>query len=543
MNRSLRWVLVLSLFALPLLPQRADAGAVADFAKDVVSHVNVPAVVGAALTGAAIGGAVGGPIGAIGGALVGAVAAGITTWHEPAPAAPAAPQTTTQTTTQSITFGGTLPPTRQTQTLTATVNPIATGSTAPGVPAPAFPTPTALPTTGPAGKVQRVIETNSGPSGTGGAAGTDATLKNQTDENARWDAPGGGNTDFFGMTGRKEEFVKGGAPGGKGLNIPGFYAGTACGSANTEDCGRHDKASTGFKAPDMSGFGNPGGGTGSRFGSGSASADMMMRPPPAREETFEGSEDDRFISQQVRAIPSSKGLGDVKSLRESTPLSVEEVERKATSLLSSAKEKLNSKDFEGALLELSEAIKLQPQNPTLYMYRSMANNLLGRYKEAESDARKAIELDPGNEQAWENLAWALLKQGKYQEALEAAKEVMKINPKNGMAYAISAFAKEKLGDKKGSLADIKKAASLDKRFKSFYQKAARGQPIYDPNAVSDLILTEEPAAPESGAGALVLLLLAACLLGGGGWYLKKKGLGSLFKRKPKGPTLQKFEGS
>ncbi|HAH07009.1 MAG TPA: hypothetical protein DCM05_10875 [Elusimicrobia bacterium] len=343
------------------------------------------------------------------------------------------------------------------------------------------------------------------------------------------------------MTGRKEEYVKGGGPGGKGLSIPGFYAGTACGGdANVESCGRHDKASTGFKAPTMAGFG---GGGGSSAGGGSASAELYAGRPPltGREQTFEGSEADRFISQQVGAIPSSKGLGEVLALKDRAPLSPEEAERNAAGLLASAKEKLNAKDLDEAVKDLDEAIRLQPQNPTLYMYRSMANNLRGKYKEAEEDARKAIELDPGNEQAWENLAWALLKQGKYQEALEAAKEVMKINPKNGMAYAISSFAKEKLGDKKGSLADIKKAASLDKRFASFYQKASRGQPIYDPNSVADFMLFEEPVPVEGSGGATALALLTACLLGAGAWAVKKKGLGGLFKRKPKGPTLQKFE--
>jgi len=343
--------------------------------------------------------------------------------------------------------------------------------------------------TGPdCGKVQNPSGGTGGPTDTGGADGGPGVPQGQTADD-RWQEPGGGNTPFFDGYGKKEEYIPNTSRGTR-LDIPGFYAGTAC---KGSDCGQTSAAvdyGQGGTSGRQGGFSSGGGGG----GPGSASMDAEIKA---------------FHKKMDAMEKSALDEGKASKLNE---------------LIGLAKERMNARDFEGAIKALDEAIKLAPDNANLWLMRAMAKNMKGDFVGAEADAREAIRLDPNNDQSWENLAWALLKQGKYKEALEAAEQALKLNPKNSLAMAIRAFAKEKLGDVQGAKKDIETAASMDKRMRSFMQRGLRGQPIFDARMDFMSLNTGRDAwgGEEGGSGgspfSLPFILLLLSVVGAAGTF-------------------------
>ena len=64
-------------------------------------------------------------------------------------------------------------------------------------------------------------------------------------------------------------------------------------------------------------------------------------------------------------------------------------------------EKLSAKqDFEGAVAEFRQAVKLSPQVPELHINLASVLNLTGKYAEAVSECKKALETNPNDSQAW-----------------------------------------------------------------------------------------------------------------------------------------------
>ncbi|HAH07008.1 MAG TPA: hypothetical protein DCM05_10870 [Elusimicrobia bacterium] len=410
------------------------------------------------------------------------------------------------------------------------------------------------------------VQDGSGGSGDGSKAqgsadGGKGTPDGQTLGDDRWsDNVKGPNTPFFGPTAAKaEENYSPTQAGAKGLAaIPGFSAGTICTGSH---CGKSGEKGLSYGNPSGSGgtgmgsHGSSGGFGGSGGGGGSPSLGSLLgsMDKPAGFEAIEkkaaeelmGGEGDASAISEPSPSEAEAPRPDAMNFDKAVPVMGdgsapgEQEARRVAQLLESAKSKLNARDYKGAIDDLSEALKIAPKNPTLWLHRSMAYNLAGNYEAAEKDALEAIKLDPENSRAWENLAWAQLKQGKFLEAMESATRALKLDPKNAFAYAIRAFAREKLGNGKGAMDDIKRATALDKRFLPFYQRGMRGQPIYDPNYdYSPFFLQKgKPLQKDSGPMwpvylGMTLLLLCFTTLGGVGIYyqtMKQKGKFSNFQ--------------
>jgi len=509
----LRCLLPLCLVVHLGLPQRASAGAIADAAKNIGSHVNVGAVVGGAIAGAIAGGLVCGPGCAVAGALIGgALGAGLT-WHDDKPAASAKKPTGT-------TGPGTWDPPPSWQDDDdddAGKDP----DDPPLVPPPG---------TGPGGGGDRpsggTERPNSDPAG-----GRGEPLGQTGSE--RWAK--GPNTPFFGgQPGSAESYVPG-AKTGSGAEIPGFYAGKI-GVAGAGRPGGLGQGAAGTS-------GRSGGSGSSSSGGGSLSLGSMLtgadKPPGFREFEARAARELGLQGEDVLPVeegtepspdggeaPKEEGLDLEKAVRllGEGGAEGEEEQRRAAELLASAQSKLKAKDYRGAIDDLTEALKLSPRNPMLYVFRAIAYNLAGNYEAAEKDARAAIALNPEDPMAWENLAWSQLRQGKALEAMESATRALRLDPKNALAYAIRAFAREKLGNRKGAMDDIKRAAALDSRFLHFYKRGLAGKPLFDPDYDYAPFFLHKGRPLESRKApmwpvyfGMVLVSLGALLLGALGW--------------------------
>ncbi len=193
------------------------------------------------------------------------------------------------------------------------------------------------------------------------------------------------------------------------------------------------------------------------------SAGGKKRKPRAGDVTDEEREDEEYT---------------VPLLGKAAPVGTNERE---DALIILALDKLSMRDIDGAITVLTKVLELNPNNAGAYLHRSTAYNIKGDYAAAEKDALVAIKLDPHSSKAFENMAWALLKQGRPLEALTAAGQAILIDPKSAVGYAIRAYAQEALGNHDGKMAAIAKAASLDTRFHSQYERGKKGAPIFNPS--------------------------------------------------------------
>lgn len=86
--------------------------------------------------------------------------------------------------------------------------------------------------------------------------------------------------------------------------------------------------------------------------------------------------------------------------------------------------------FTEALQLYTEASQLQPQNPAVWLNRSIANRLLGRWEEALGDAEAVLELQPAHCKALYGKALAEQALGALSDALETCKAGLDMEPKN-----------------------------------------------------------------------------------------------------------------
>ena len=84
--------------------------------------------------------------------------------------------------------------------------------------------------------------------------------------------------------------------------------------------------------------------------------------------------------------------------------------------------------FEEAIADCTEAIRLDPDEPRLYLERGDARSALGRYKEAIVDYDRAIQLDPDNTSAYVGRFQAKADLGLHEEALDDYDHVVRLSP-------------------------------------------------------------------------------------------------------------------
>ena len=128
-------------------------------------------------------------------------------------------------------------------------------------------------------------------------------------------------------------------------------------------------------------------------------------------------------------------------------------------------QKINSRDYYGAVADFSKAIELDPDNASLnYDGRGLAKYLLKDYKGSINDFSKAIELDPNNFRAYGNRGNAKKSSKDYYGAINDYSKVVESDDADPklieLTFTMRAIAKSNLGDRNGACADMRKAASL-----------------------------------------------------------------------------------
>jgi tetratricopeptide (TPR) repeat protein len=84
----------------------------------------------------------------------------------------------------------------------------------------------------------------------------------------------------------------------------------------------------------------------------------------------------------------------------------------------------------------TDAIRLRPDDPTLFISRARAQIYAGQYAEAETSAQDALLLSSNNSMAYVMLAWAQDFQGDYIGAEASINRALELDPNNAMAHAV-----------------------------------------------------------------------------------------------------------
>jgi serine/threonine protein kinase len=146
----------------------------------------------------------------------------------------------------------------------------------------------------------------------------------------------------------------------------------------------------------------------------------------------------------------------------SSPSQKETVSSKtATDFFNDGYKKYDEKNFQGAITDYNEAIRLKPDDALAYYNRGTAKSALGDKQGAIADYNEAIRLKPDDALAYYNRGLAKFKSGDKQGEIADYNEAIRLKPDDALAYISRGNAKSDFGDKKGAINDYNEAIRLD----------------------------------------------------------------------------------
>jgi tetratricopeptide (TPR) repeat protein len=132
----------------------------------------------------------------------------------------------------------------------------------------------------------------------------------------------------------------------------------------------------------------------------------------------------------------------------------------------------DEQDWDGALRELTAAIKYHPQYAAAYLKRGNMQMQQNNWDAAISDYNHAISRDPKEAIAWNNRGLAFQRKGELEQALRDYHRTIELNPNLPVAYNNRAGIKHDQGDFRGALLDYNLALLLDDELAVIYNNRA-----------------------------------------------------------------------
>lgn len=116
--------------------------------------------------------------------------------------------------------------------------------------------------------------------------------------------------------------------------------------------------------------------------------------------------------------------------------------------------------YEQAIADVEEALKLNPNNENYYDIGADAYKGLKQYSKAISYYDTSIRLNPKNSYAYFSRGLTYIEMKEYQKAIADYNKVIELNPNDGSAYNNRGVAYERLGEYQKAQADFAKAEQL-----------------------------------------------------------------------------------
>ncbi len=130
--------------------------------------------------------------------------------------------------------------------------------------------------------------------------------------------------------------------------------------------------------------------------------------------------------------------------------------------------KYNQGNYQEAVDNLTQVIKLEPQNHLAYNRRGDAFYRLGDYQQSQTDSSQAITLNPQDANAYYDRGFSFYELGKYKEAIADYTQAIKLNSQNAYAYYGRGLAKTQLQEHKKAIEDFSKAIALQPKYTDAY---------------------------------------------------------------------------
>lgn len=93
--------------------------------------------------------------------------------------------------------------------------------------------------------------------------------------------------------------------------------------------------------------------------------------------------------------------------------------------------------------------------------RAQAALDIGRYGQAEREARTALSYNPADDESFVLLSRALLGEGSYEKALDAVEQAVRIAPRRGYHHYLAGYALQCLGRYADSIEPLMQAVTLE----------------------------------------------------------------------------------
>ena len=231
-------------------------------------------------------------------------------------------------------------------------------------------------------------------------------------------------------------------------------------------------------------------------------------------------------------------LNQVEALRRAPP------ERPAAKsvrrFIETAGSKLAVKDYHGAIGEADKALEFEPDNSDALFYRAAAENLLGRYGDADRDASRGLSIAPSAAFLRDARSWAYIRMGRFADAISDANHSLEIDPKNPYAFANRGHAHEGRGDYEAMAADLKAAAELNSQFEPDYRDSTRRHGLAPAELTREAsekpFLDAHVPARARSFGVVLIFTLSGGLLIGFGLMHVNNGLRGDREKKARVPT-------
>ena len=141
--------------------------------------------------------------------------------------------------------------------------------------------------------------------------------------------------------------------------------------------------------------------------------------------------------------------------------------RKVKYLESGKSYEKQGKDKE-AIIQFSNAVKIDPHYAAAHFELAKAYLKLGSGMSAFTELRRTVDQDPQNVEARIDLGHLLLSARQYPQCIEQAKAVLAIDPKNADAYSLLSGVALATGDHDAALKNIQQALAIDPNRGAFH---------------------------------------------------------------------------
>ncbi len=161
-------------------------------------------------------------------------------------------------------------------------------------------------------------------------------------------------------------------------------------------------------------------------------------------------------------------------------------------------------DYNRVILDITEALKLQPDQTAMHNLRGSAYYDKGEYDIAIADFSDAIRLDPPSSTVFHNRGNAYRGKRDYRHALADYSDAIRLEPQSALSFQNCGAVKQAMGDLDGALEDINAAIRLNPQLPTTLVNRAtlwRAKEAYD-RAIADT--TEALRLAQSGVPVPVM---------------------------------------